>query len=232
MGIEQIHTAVLAAGIDGIIERGANLVDALELNYLKSFVARARRQHDAVWNKMSTREVQYLNDILLTAYNRGGIDHDSIIAQELGVPRYEAYKARKKKKAEEEKNKQHLKEMMSETSERRAKDKNGESQPTDKIVAILDDEEADASASEAAESKKDSQRPKSPRDKVVAGLRSYLLALIDQDSLIGQQAWRDQEEASEDMNPRLLGYLRLLAINKTMEALPDHLMNLDAILLD
>jgi len=243
MGLQQINTAVLAASLQGVSARGHKVLDALEINFLMSFVSKLRRQGENVWAVISSQERRYLHEVLLVAFRRGIIDSENIVAQELGLTGSTRQGERHLVLTREKDGAGTAGTAVAEPRQSidwkslRAQPEAPPSTPgylqaahSSSLGQSFARPPAESPAGTANDSQVEDRLPLPAQ--VVLHLRRHQLAILAGNMFEAQKSWRKFERAAEGMPERALAYLRALAVNEAMRDVPEHLDDLEMIVGD
>mgnify|MGYP005842129015 CR=1 FL=1 len=201
MGLEQINPAVLAATIQGVVERGHTKLDSLEVNFLLSFAGRLRREGANVWTQMKGNERRYLQDVVTNAHRLGLVDQASIIAQELGFSAARENARTRQIMERFEQQRRALNDLMVQVADKASNHHENDSETTEDL--------REASLS--------------PNEFIVLQLKRYFIGLLKGNAFEAQKAWRKYDRVARQQNDRMLAYLKMLAVNEALREIPGHL---------
>jgi hypothetical protein len=205
MALQDINPALFVVAAEGIAQRGKAKLDTLQVYFLQMVARRARQLSSDFWPRVTERETEYLNQTVLTAYQVGVIGEDHILARAIGIT---SRRVAEKDAEVDESLAQGLRRTLRPTTpgERAPEGTNG------------------AAAIGGAE------LPTTPVQAAINDLSGYQLAMLRRDSLEAQRAWRRFEKGVATYNPRVIAFIKLAAINKTLSQLKDKLPDLEEIL--
>jgi hypothetical protein len=203
MAIQDINPALFVVAVEGIANRGRGKMDALQGYFLQQLGKRAREMGDDFWPSVTERETEYLGQIILSAYQEGIVGEDHMLTHALEIGRR----------------------------------RNGASSSDGMIGANLTrglrktltsagaSSDTGASTSDSVDDDTISTEPTSPLEIAARELREYQAALLERNSFSAQKAWRRFEKACEMLNPRVIAYAQVVAVNQFLcsleSVLPD-----------
>jgi hypothetical protein len=209
MAIQDINPALFVVAVEGIAQRGRGRMDALQIYFLQMLAKRAREAGDEFWSSMTDRESQYLSEVILSAYQEGIVSEDHMLTHALGIGRRRAAPG-----ADGMINANltsGLRKTMTPTAAASAETPGDE------------DNGASGGSSTPGE-------PTTPLEVAASELRGYQAALLERNSFAAQKAWRRFEKACEMLNPRVIAYARVVAINQFLCGLREHLPNAESLI--
>lgn len=238
MPLKDINPALFVVAAEGIAQRGRPKLDTLQVYFLQMVARRARQLGPEFWPRVTERELEYLGQTILTAYQVGVIGDDHVLARAVGIT------ARRNGAAAEESLDaslaQGLRRTLSPAPASRHAATAAAAAPAGTTAAA---HARSAPFRETGGGTAVAEPPTGPHDVVpdgagatqrtpvqqaIAELSGYQLAMMRRDALEAQRAWRRFEKLVADFNPRVIAFIKLAAINETLHALGAHLPDLEA----